>query len=82
MYYVILVIIGYLSWFFGVLSFCQIIGSIRTRQNGFLATILIWLALIGIVSVLVHSFLSNYFIGYLVAMSLSFIKVLFLDKIE
>ena len=38
------IIILVIAWLLGVFGWSQVIGSIRTKQNGFVVTIIIWLA--------------------------------------
>ena len=46
MYYVLWFVVLFLSFVVGVFGFCQIIGSIQTRQRAFLLTIVIWGAIL------------------------------------
>lgn len=42
------IIILVIAWLLGVFGWSQVIGSIRTKQNGFVVTIIIWLAILGV----------------------------------
>lgn len=80
MFYVILILVGYLSYFFGIFAFCQIIGSIRTRSH--FAAVLVWTVLTVGAILLVYNFLNKYMIACAIGLCISFFKVLFLPHIE
>lgn len=60
------------SYLLGVWGFCQIVGSIQTRQRGFLITITLWIMLLSIGVVLVRKLMPNQIatlcLGYLIAL--------------
>lgn len=63
MFYLLIFVAFVISWIFGVFGFSQIIGSLQTKQKGFLFTILIWIILLGAVYFGIRHFLGDYIIG-------------------
>lgn len=82
MFYVLWFVVLSLSFVVGVFGFCQIIGSIQTRQRAFLLTILIWGAILVGGYFLVRRFLPDQMIALYVGYGISLFKALTSGKIE
>ncbi len=72
MFYVLWFIALVISYVVGVFGFCQIIGSIQTRQRAFLLTILFNAAVLVLVYFGIRRFLSEQitalYIGYIISL--------------
>ncbi len=83
LFYIIAYIISYM---FGAFAFPQIVGSIRMIKTGFktpyIFTLVLWIAIFVVVTLLVYLHLTKYFIVYLIALIFPFISTLCTDKIE
>ena len=82
MYYVLWFVVLFLSFVVGVFGFCQIIGSIQTRQRAFLLTIVIWGAILVGGYFIVRRFLPNQMIALYVGYGISLLKSLTAGKIQ
>lgn len=80
MIYVIMAVVLFLSWGFGVFAFSQIIGCIRTRSH--LGAFLFWSALVVIASVLVTLYAPDYMYAYYIGLAVSFLRIVTLPNIE
>ena len=82
MFYVLLVVVFCASYVVGVIGFCQIIGSIQTRQRAFLLTIVIWVAILVGGYFIVRRFLPDQMIALYVGYGISLLKSLTAGKIQ
>lgn len=82
MYYVLWFVVLFLSFVVGVFGFCQIIGSIQTRQRAFLLTIVIWGAILVGGYFIVLRFLPDQMIALYVGYGISLVKSLTAGKIQ
>ena len=71
-----------ISFFVGVFGFAQIVGSLQTKQKGFLFTLLLWaVILIGVYFCLRH-FLPEQIWGCYIGYGISLITILSNGKIQ
>lgn len=82
MFYVLWFVVLGLSYVFGVFGFCQIIGSIQTRQRAFLLTILLWVAILVGIYFSVRHFLPKQIIACYVGYGISLAQSLAAGKIQ
>ena len=82
MSYIIWVAVLAVSYFRGVFWFCQIIGSIQTRQSGFLLTILFWVVILAGAYLLARRFASSQIIALYFGYGISLIQSLGAGKIR
>ena len=82
MYYVLWFAVLFLSFVVGVFGFCQIIGSIQTRQRAFLLTIVIWVAILVVCYFIVRRFLPDQMIALYVGYGISLVQSLTVGKIQ
>lgn len=75
------VVLG-ISYFAGVLGFAQIIGSMQTKQKGFIFTIILWGAILVGVLFGIRYFFPVQIWGCYMGYTISFIIILKSGKIE
>ena len=79
---ILVIVILVLSWVVGVFGFAQIIGSIQTRQRGYLFTILFWAAILAGCYVLVRTFLPKQLRAWYIGTGAALLATLFSGRIE
>ena len=80
MYYILLCLLGFISFAVNLFGFSQIIGSLRTIQiRGFklsFITIIIWVIILVLFFFLINNFFVKYIIGYYIGLVLGLIMSL------
>jgi hypothetical protein len=86
MRFVWFVVVAVASWFFGIIGWAQIIGSIqhaKERSRGAtIYTIVIWLVLFGLATLAVVLWLKRFWMVYLGGMAVALIRMLTVGRIE
>ena len=80
MFYLLWIVVGYLSFFFGTIAFAQIIGGIRTKTHFF--AVALWSVLTITLTAVVWAFLHKYLYAYLIGLSISFLIIFAQKNIE
>ena len=79
---VFFVVVIFVSFAVGVFAFAQIIGSLRTRQKGFVLPIIIWLAILIGEFFLARLIVSDYMNAFYIGTCVSFVMIMLQKKIE
>lgn len=82
MAYIIWILVLAASFFLGVFGFCQIIGSLQTKQRGFLITIMIWVVILGGLYLLARKLIPEKITALYVGYAISLVMSLSAGKIE
>ena len=80
LFYVLLIVIGYIGYIFGAFAFSQIVGSIRARTHFF--AIVFWSILTVVLCGIVYLYLTKYLLSLAIGLIISLIMVLCTPKIE
>lgn len=80
MFYLLWIVVGYLSFFFGSFAFAQIIGGIRTKTHLF--AVALWSVLTVVLTTVALTFLHKYLYAYIIGLAVSFFIIIAQKKIE
>lgn len=79
-YFLLTIVVGYVSYIYGVFAFCQIVGGIRAGRNLF--AIVFWSILTIAICVLFFFIFNKYFWALILGLLISLVVVLLTPKIE
>lgn len=80
--YVLFFIALAVSFIVGTFGFCQIIGSLQTRQRAFLFTIVVWVVILAAVYFALRHFLPDQMTGCYIGAGLALLSTLKAGKIQ